>query len=149
MIYCDSSFLVAGYLPTESFHGLARKEMGGFSEEIAYTLLNELEVTMMLQRGVGTGRIDFSDRDAVLRDLADDEADGVLARTSLNQVKVHERAMELSRKFTATLGCRALDILHVAAALALGAKVFASFDHRQRKLAAAAGLKVLPKAFPK
>jgi len=35
-------------------------------------------------------------------------------------------------------------VLHVAAALALGAKVFYTFDTRQKALATAAGLKVKP-----
>jgi predicted nucleic acid-binding protein len=39
---------------------------------------------------------------------------------------------------------RTLDVLHVAAALLLEAKILASFDERQRRLAASVGLKVLP-----
>jgi predicted nucleic acid-binding protein len=42
------------------------------------------------------------------------------------------------------LGTRSLDLLHVAAALALEAKVFLSFDDRQRKAAASEGLQVKP-----
>jgi len=37
-----------------------------------------------------------------------------------------------------------MDILHVATALDLGAKQFVSFDERQRELAEAEGLDVLP-----
>ena len=43
---------------------------------------------------------------------------------------------------------QSLDILHVAAALTLGARVFVSFDDRQRKLARRARLKVLPRIRP-
>jgi hypothetical protein len=39
---------------------------------------------------------------------------------------------------------RTLDVLHVAAALLLEAKILASFDEQQRRLAASAGLKLLP-----
>jgi predicted nucleic acid-binding protein len=39
-------------------------------------------------------------------------------------------------------GTRTLDTLHVAAALALGAKEFWTFDDRQAKLATAVGLNV-------
>lgn len=38
------------------------------------------------------------------------------------------------------------DILHVASAIILGAKKFASFDHRQRQLATATSLSLLPLA---
>ncbi|MBM4156595.1 MAG: type II toxin-antitoxin system VapC family toxin [Lentisphaerae bacterium] len=43
---------------------------------------------------------------------------------------------------TPRMGCRTLDILHVACALQLKPTEFLTFDHRQRKLAAHAGLKV-------
>ncbi len=45
---------------------------------------------------------------------------------------------------TAELGCRTMDILHVACAQQLAPKCFISFDDRQRTLAAAVGLNVLP-----
>lgn len=53
------------------------------------------------------------------------------------------RARELARRHTAALGCRALDALHVASALALAADDFYTFDRNQADLARAAGLRVL------
>ena len=50
------------------------------------------------------------------------------------------RAADISRTFTSTLGCRALDVLHVATALELGLRSFVTFDRRQQQLAKAAGL---------
>ena len=38
------------------------------------------------------------------------------------------------------LGCRTMDILHVACAIQLSVDQFVSFDNRQKKLAIAAGL---------
>lgn len=70
-------------------------------------------------------------------DLADGrymEAD-VLWRATLR------RASELSRAHTRTLGCRTLDVLHVATAVQLGLRSFVTFDARQRQLAGAAGLR--------
>ncbi len=54
------------------------------------------------------------------------------------------RAEALSAAHTEQLGTRAADILHVAAALITGAEGFLSFDKRQRALASAAGLAVVP-----
>jgi predicted nucleic acid-binding protein len=51
------------------------------------------------------------------------------------------RAGELSRAHTPALGCRTLDVLHVATAVELGLRHFVTFDTRQRQLARAAGLK--------
>jgi predicted nucleic acid-binding protein len=53
------------------------------------------------------------------------------------------RARELARRYAPSMGCRALDALHVASALALAADDFYTFDRDQAKLARAAGLRVL------
>jgi predicted nucleic acid-binding protein len=58
-------------------------------------------------------------------------------------IEAWARARELSRRHGPRLGCRALDALHVASALALTADDFYTFDLDQAKLARAAGLKVL------
>ena len=55
-----------------------------------------------------------------------------------------QTAIRLSRQYTARLGTRTLDVLHVALALSLQPDVFLSFDRRQWKLAKAVGLHVLP-----
>jgi predicted nucleic acid-binding protein len=54
-----------------------------------------------------------------------------------------QRARELSRRHAPTLGSRALDVIHVASALVLGAEDFYTFDQDQAKLARAAGLRVM------
>ena len=56
---------------------------------------------------------------------------------------VWERAVDLSRRHSATIGTRALDVLHVASALTLKPDVFLTFDKRQISLAKAVGLQVL------
>lgn len=52
------------------------------------------------------------------------------------------RARELARRYAPSLGCRALDALHVASALALAADDFYTFDRDQAQLARATGLRV-------
>jgi predicted nucleic acid-binding protein len=58
--------------------------------------------------------------------------------------EVWQTAIRLSRHYTAKLGTRTLDVLHVAMALSLRPDVFFTFDRRQWKLAKAVGLHVLP-----
>ncbi len=53
------------------------------------------------------------------------------------------RARELSRRHGPVLGCRAMDAIHVAIALALATDDFYTFDRDQAKLARAVGLRVL------
>jgi len=149
MTYCDSSFLTSLFVATDVFNPAARKEAAKFMLAIPYTLLNELELLNALRRGLGDGSLDGASHDAILRDIKTDEADGLLERVPLNQIKLYEKALDLSKKHTPTLACRSLDILHVASALVLGARKFASFDRRQRKLAAAVSLPLLPSSLPK
>jgi len=59
-------------------------------------------------------------------------------------VQVWTLAETLSERHAASLGARMLDVLHVAIALLLKPEAFCSLDERQRKLAGAAGLRVLP-----
>lgn len=149
MIYCDSSFLVSLYVTTDVFNAQARKEAAKFARAVPYTLLNELEVLNAIRRGLGDGSLDRPSHDAVIREIETDEADALLERTSLNQIKLYEKALELSQKHTPALACRSLDILHVASALVLRAQKFASFDIRQRRLANAANLPLVPLSLPK
>jgi predicted nucleic acid-binding protein len=68
-------------------------------------------------------------------------------RASLFSVKpfnaeLLHRASLISTRHTPSLGCRALDVLHVASAIVLGAEAFYTFDPRQAKVAAGEGLAV-------
>lgn len=64
----------------------------------------------------------------------------------LEEVPVHvwSLAETLSEQHAAALGTRMLDVLHVAIALLLNPEAFCSLDRRQRRLARASGLRVLP-----
>jgi predicted nucleic acid-binding protein len=55
-----------------------------------------------------------------------------------------QTAVRLSRRYTAKLCTRTLDVLHVALALSFQPDVFFTFDRRQWKLAKTVGLHVLP-----
>jgi predicted nucleic acid-binding protein len=65
---------------------------------------------------------------------------GVYYVPLIDRASLMSRFMELSLK-TQKLGCRTLDILHVAYALEIGATRFITFDQRQGKLANQVGLK--------
>lgn len=81
--------------------------------------------------------------DAVIDALAsldEDVAEGRYADADVPWRATLRRARELSRAHTTSLGCRTLDVLHVAAALELGLRTFGTFDRRQQALARAAGL---------
>jgi predicted nucleic acid-binding protein len=57
---------------------------------------------------------------------------------------VEQKADGLSARYSAILGCRTLDIIHVAAAIVIGTRDFITFDGRQAAMAKHAGLNVIP-----
>ena len=76
-----------------------------------------------------------------LASFEEDQTDGRYAPADVLWRATLKRAAEISRAHTAALGCRTLDVLHVATALELGLRVFVTFDRRQRQLARVAGLR--------
>jgi hypothetical protein len=89
------------------------------------------------------------------KELSQDEADTLTELFKSRKQKGHYHVPELDRiammetfkkltTHTAELGCRTLDILHVACALQLHPTPFATYDQRQRALAKRVGLEVFP-----
>jgi predicted nucleic acid-binding protein len=100
-----------------------------------------------LLNGIGLaahrGVVNQSIHDAALKALDDDFARGAYVQADLLWRATLNRASDISREFTRIIGCRSLDVLHVASALELGLRSFVTFDARQQKLAQAVKLKVL------
>jgi predicted nucleic acid-binding protein len=107
------------------------------------TTLCQLETVNALGLRVFRKQISSRQAEASLSDFARDLRDGIFQLRTLPE-PAFERARQLSRELTAKLGTRTADVLHVAAALELGAEGFFSFDGQQRKMAEAAGLKINP-----
>ena len=145
LVYCDTSFLVSLLVAGDLNHAAARKVAAKFTEAIPYTLWCELEFTHTMRRAEVLRQISMAGHDAIMRRMADDEAQGFLMRPALNHALNHAKARELSKRHTAAIpALRSADIFHVASALLLGSGAFASFDRRQRELADAEGLTLLP-----
>lgn len=81
-------------------------------------------------------------RDA-LASFDEDIAEGRYNPTDVLWRATLRRAADISRAHTATLGCRTLDVLHVATAIELKLPNFVTYDRRQQRLARAVGLRVL------
>lgn len=58
--------------------------------------------------------------------------------------RVFELVRDLSDRHAASLGCRTLDLVHVATAIVAGVAIFVTFDERQRTVASLEGLTVKP-----
>ena len=105
--------------------------------------LCELELVNALQLRLFRKELTAAEVQAAHAAVQSDIAEGVYSLQPLS-AGVFEGAKRLSLKYVAGIGSRSLDVLHVAAALAIGAESLLSFDEKQRKLVKAAGLRVAP-----
>jgi predicted nucleic acid-binding protein len=105
--------------------------------------LVELELTNALQLRVFRKELTKGEATAAYALIQNDLATGVYSVQPVSAT-VFDAAKRISLKYTAGIGSRSLDVLHVAAALAMRADVLLSFDDNQRKLAKAAGLRAAP-----
>jgi predicted nucleic acid-binding protein len=139
--YPDTGFLVSLY--GEDAHSRIATELVKSDPVFILTPLGEAEFVNALELQVF--RKQWSRREA--RDVYDEflasQAASVI-RSEPFPPEVWQRAAILSRGHGALLGTRTLDVLHVASALVLKPDVFLTFDKRQRQLAKAEGLQVLP-----
>ena len=141
--FADTGFIASLYLE-ESTSKAADAALGTKRVPLPLTPLAALELRNAVNRAVQRQRISAAQRDALWQDVEADIASGFLVLTPVPADELHHKARQLSDRYTPTLGTRSLDLLHVAAALVLQAKVFFSFDDRQRKAAASEGFKVKP-----
>jgi predicted nucleic acid-binding protein len=141
--YADTGFVASLYLE-EATSEAAENALAAHGEPLPLIPLAMLELRNTLNLAIVRGRISEAERDAAWSRLQAHLAAGSFIETPIPGVELHAKARELSDRYTPALATRSLDLLHVAAAALLGAKVFYSFDERQRKAAAGEGLKIKP-----
>lgn len=78
----------------------------------------------------------------MLKTYQDYLARGFLKLVPIDQQDVHLIAERLSDRYATAAGARAMDTLHLATAIHLGAENFLTFDRRQREVAENEGLVV-------
>ncbi|MBM3840383.1 MAG: type II toxin-antitoxin system VapC family toxin [Verrucomicrobia bacterium] len=141
-VYVDPSGLARLYI-----HQAGSREISAWRAKIGDALPvthhGRTEVINAICRCAFLGHLNEQGLAEALADLADDFANGRLRQADILWRAALNRAAELSRNHTPKLGTRSLDVLHVACALELKVRHFLTFDERQQKLAAAAGLKLV------
>jgi predicted nucleic acid-binding protein len=147
--YPDTSFLCALYRQQDNSPKAAAhfKAMTGplpVTSLLLYEFRQSLRLQVWLHAQDPRKGFPEADCDAALADLQTDLDSGALTIVPADWADVHRHAERISSTRTKAGGQRALDILHVATALHLGAQEFLTFDDRQRQLATAEGLKVQP-----
>jgi len=139
----DTSFLISFY-GSDSNSSRAVNFARQLGQPLTISAFNEYEFAQSLRFAVWRSRISSANAAQALRTFEVDKRSGGIILASCNLQDVMAEANRLSLSYTEKGGHRAFDILHVAAAVHLGATDFLSFDLNQRRLAQAEGLKLNP-----
>ncbi len=142
MRYFDTGVLLKLYLP-EPRAAEAVAFLNASPGKPPINNLHELEMRSALRQKVGRGELTQSECDALIAQVESDLTTGVHDRVTVSWPDVFATAEALSTAHGVGTLCRSLDTLHVALALELGATEFCTFDLRQSRMAAAAGLTVI------
>jgi predicted nucleic acid-binding protein len=137
-IYADTSFFVSLYL-TERHTSEAERRLRS-RPSLSITPLHVAEWTHAIEQHVFHKALSRNAADQLLQLFQEHRSQGLWREAPLPD-RAFEVCAELARRHAARLGVRTLDTLHVASALELKADQFWTFDARQAKLAASAGLK--------
>ncbi len=143
VVYADTSFLFSLY--AQDANTVRAAELAGtLHGALIVTTLQRFELRNALRLSVFRGNIAADECRRLLDLIETDIKAGALVETTVAWAEVYAEAETLSAAHTGKVGARAFDVLHVAAAVALGAKDFLTFDTRQKALAVKAGMKVKP-----
>ena len=141
VVYADTSFLVPIYVvQPESSRALAY--MHRETKPLPFTPFHRQELRNAIRLCAFRKEITSEMCRSALREVENDLADGILSHAPIAWTDMLQKVEELGAAYTETMGIRSLDIFHVSCALQLKAKLFLTFDQRQRALAEKAGMNV-------
>lgn len=141
MIYPDSGCLVKFYYPEPDSSQVIDSIQ---NEPLLCTRLHELEVVSALEGKRFRGEATEQQVKITIDHLRNDLASGVLRELEVEWASVLRLATSLAETHARITGTRAIDTLHCAVAQSAGATVFLTTDARQRALAQALHLSLLP-----
>ena len=142
MIYLDASVVVSLHYRDENTPA-ALALLKRASAPLLISSLCEAEAVNALCRRVFRNEMTTANMRTAVRDLEADIQSGVLLLEPFPE-SAFTRAKTLAQTLTPVIGVRTADVLHVAAAIELGAQALFTFDQRQHKTAQSAGLTVNP-----
>jgi predicted nucleic acid-binding protein len=137
--YADTSFLFSLYA-TDTNSAKADAWRQANPAPLPFTTFHRLELRNALSLALFQQRLTRQEIQAAWQEVENDCAAGLLiARGGLwHHVLVDAQTYALNH--TPAIGCRTLDVLHVAAAKLIGTTEFCTFDTRQSALAGQIGL---------
>lgn len=141
MIYAETSVL-ASLVMQDSNSGRATKLTEKNIQPLLFNSLLKLEICNAIRLAVASDELTEERALESALQLKEIEYSGMWTVLEPEWERVMKRAVGFSKAHSSVLRTRSFDIVHVAAAIELGAKEFWSFDKRQRALALEVGLRV-------
>jgi len=139
--YADTSLLISYYI-NESNSARAQSLIHATAGPLPFTGLHRLEMRNALGLGLFRHVLTPAQINAAWSDIDRDLRAGRLLPKPINWLPVFRAAAQWAAIHSPKVGCRSLDVLHVATARKLDAVEFITFDARQKALAQALGLSV-------
>lgn len=140
VISCDTSFLFSVY-GNDANTSRAHEHLKKARTSIVVSAYNGFELENALRLAEFRKLITSGDGERLIQQYRQDIDDGRIVEYPCNLAETLKKAHQLSASHTAERGHRGFDILHVAAALEMGATEFLTFDRNQSRLAQVVNLK--------
>jgi len=141
VVYVDTSVIVKLYIK-EEYSRDASNWLKENDEALPLTSFHELELINAIHLKQFRAEITSNETRLILSRFEEHEKNGIYYRPQLDWSAIFIHAIDLSKKHSASIGSRSLDILHVASALSISTDRFLTLDDRQTRLAELTGLKM-------
>jgi hypothetical protein len=141
--YFDSAIIVKLYVK-EATSPDAIRLVGAYVAPYLLTHWQALEARNAIRLKAFRREITAEEMNKSIAAFEHDVLTGRWQRPVYSSTHIEKKADELSGNYSVQFGCRTLDIIHVAAALVIGATEFVTFDARQGAMAKQVGLAVKP-----
>ena len=137
--YADTSYLFSLYATdANSIRADAWRQAN--PAPLPFTALHRLELRNALSLALFQQRLNLAEIQAAWQEVENDCAAGLLVGRGGLWHRVLVDAETYALNHTPVVGCRTLDVLHVATAQLIGTPEFCTFDTRQLSLASRVGL---------
>ena len=145
----DTSFLCALYReqtnsPEARTFYQGMEEVLGISPAVGFEFRQSIHLQSFLHSKDPTKGFGKTEGERMLEKFKSNISAGAVEIIACDWPSVFRIANRISDRHTISSGNRSWDVLHVATALERGSRAFLSFDARQRDLAAANSLEIIP-----
>ena len=140
--YADTSLLFSLY-STDANSPKADAWRTANPAPLPFTAFHRLELRNALNLAVFQKRLTPVEVQSAWQEVENDIAAGLLISSGGLWHRVFGEAESIAANYTSAVGCRTLDVLHVAAAKLVGVTEFCTFDTRQGDLVKKIGMTVV------